>query len=96
MAIHIITFVCFVIMLALMMLSIGKEIERNKIRDISRGCADKGQIQERIDARKKENDGSFMFIIFFVAINLTFFAGTYFELQNFYIKCSYRAQRCRT
>ena len=85
MAIHIITFVCFVIMLALMMLSIGKEIERNKIRDISRGCADKGQIQERIDARKKENDGSFMFIIFFVAINLTLFAGTYFDWPNFYI-----------
>lgn len=67
------------------MISVGKEIERNKIRDISRSCADKGQIQERIDKRKKENDGSFMFFIMFVAISLMFFAGTYFEFPNFYI-----------
>ena len=85
MTIHIITFICFVIMFALMILSAGKEIERNKIRKITRECVDKGQIQERIDARKKENDGSFMFFIMFVTINLMLFVGTYFDLPNFYI-----------
>lgn len=67
------------------MLSAGKEIERNKIRKITRECADKGKIQERIDARKKENDGSFVFLILFVAVNLTLFAGSYFDLPNYYI-----------
>lgn len=85
MTIHIITFICFVIMFALMILSAGKEIERNKIRKITRECVDKEHIQERIDARKKENDGSFTFFIMFVAINLTLFVGTYFDLPNFYI-----------
>lgn len=85
MAIHIITFICFVIMLVLMVLSAGKEIERNKIRKIARECVDKGQIQERIDARKKENDGAYLFIVWLVAINLTLFVGTYFDLPNFYI-----------
>ena len=85
MTIHIITFICFVIMFALMILSAGKEIERNKIRKITRECVDKGQIQERIDARKKEDDGSFMFFIMFVTINLMLFVGTYFDLPNFYI-----------